>query len=105
MPSTECYCCGGTHNWSWTDAFAKFGFNDGDGQIETSEVESVLSDAGYEVRAQGWGLRNTVIVSIMKDGVELIPHDDPNVKFGYDDPREYLPDSIVQLLDTALPDP
>jgi hypothetical protein len=105
MPISECDCCGGSYNWSWTEAFEKFGFNDGDGQVETWNVESVLADAGYEASVEGWGMHNTVITSIKKNGVEFIPHDDPNVTFGYDDPRTYLPAAIVALLDEALPDP
>lgn len=64
MPSSECDCCGGTYNWFWTEAFDKFGFNDGDGQVETWNVESVLTEAGYDVTVTGWGMHNTVITSI-----------------------------------------
>ena len=105
MPITECDTCGGPFRWSWTEAFEKFGFMDGDGQVETWNVETILAEAGYEVVVQGWGMHNTVITSIKKNGVEFIPHDDPEVTFGYDDPRSYLPVAIVELLDGALPDP
>lgn len=104
MPTTECDYCGGDYRWSWTEAFDKFGFNDGDGQVETWQVESVLSEAGYVCVVEGWGMHNTVIVSIKKDEVELISQDDPGVSFGYDCPRTYLPDEIVRLLDEKLPD-
>ncbi len=101
MPKSECNRCGGTIAWCWEEAFAKFGFGDGDGQIETWQVEDVLAEAGYEVRLEEWGMHNTVIASIDKDGEELIPHD--RIQFGYDDPRSYLPTAIVRLLDDALP--
>lgn len=104
MPVTECDTCGGPFRWSWTEAFEKFGFMDGDGQVETWQVEAVLSEAGYECTVEGWGMHNTVIVSIKKDGVEQIPQDDPGVTFGYDCPRDYLPKTIVVLLDEKLPD-
>lgn len=105
MPNSECDCCGGIYAWSWTEAFDKFGFNDGDGQVETWNVEAVLSGAGYDVAVVGWGMHNTVISSIKKDGKEFIPCEDEGVTFGYDDPRSYLPAEIVNLLDQALPDP
>lgn len=104
MPKVQCdYCGSHDYFWSWEEAFDKFGFNDGDGQVETWQVEAVLAEAGYTVTVEGWGMHNTVIVSIQKDGRELIPHDGPQITFGYDDPRSYLPDSIVDLLDEKLP--
>ncbi|MEZ5551533.1 MAG: hypothetical protein R3E82_11630 [Pseudomonadales bacterium] len=105
MPICECDNCGGELHWRWEEAFEKFGFMDGDGQVETWQVESVLIDAGCEVVVEGWGLHNTVIISIKQAGKEFIPHDDPNVTFGYDDPRSYLPADIVALLDRELPAP
>ena len=71
MPVSECYTCGGHLYWKWEEACEKFGFGDGDGQVETWNVESVLVDAGYEVTVDGWGLHNTVITSIKKEGVDL----------------------------------
>jgi hypothetical protein len=104
MPTTECDTCGGTLHWKWEEAFDKFGFLDGDGQVETWQVENVLTQAGYSVAVQDWGLHNTVIASIKADGKELIPHDDPDIQFGYDDPRSYLPGAIIELLDRELGD-
>jgi len=101
---TICDHCGSDIRWSWTEAFLKFGFMDGDGLIETWEVEGVLVEAGYEVSVATWGMHNCVITSIKKAGVELIPHHDPAVRVGYDDPRCYLPQEIVTLLDQKLPD-
>ena len=104
MPVTDCDICGGPYHWKWEEAFDKFGFMDGDGQVETWRVETVLTQAGYEVRAEGWGMHNTVIISITKDGEELIPHNDPKITFGFEDPRTYLPKEIIQLLDRELPE-
>ena len=105
MPVCECINCGSvTFRWRWEEAFDKFGFSDGDGQNETGQVEGVLSDAGYEVKMDAWGLHNEVIVSIKQDGQELIPFDDPEIAFGYTDPREYLPAEIITLLDAAFPE-
>ena len=102
MAKSECDNCGGEFHWIWEEAFDKFGFNDGDGQVETWQVEGVLTDAGYEVTVQEWGMHNTVIVSIKKDGVELIPYEDQGLSFGHDDPRSYLPAEIITLLDQKL---
>jgi len=104
MPVTTCENCGALYQWSWREAFDKFGFGDGDGQVETYQVEAVLRQAGYDVETQQWGLHNTVITSIRRDGKELIGYDKPGVTVGYDDPRCYLPDDIIDLLDRELPD-
>lgn len=83
--------------WSWEEAFDKFGFDDGDGLVMTDTVVRVLADAGYNVTAEPWGSHNVVIFSI-KDasGVEQIPTD---INLGYDEPRDYLPEAIITLLD------
>lgn len=44
MPST-------TITWSWTEAFDKFGFDDGDGLVMTWHVADVLNAAGFQVDA------------------------------------------------------
>ena len=90
----------GWDGWTWEEAFNKFGFHDGDGLVFTDEVCLVLSDAGFDPVSQTLGLHNTVIISIKENGKELIP-DDANV--GYDDPRRYLPETIIDLLDSMLP--
>lgn len=102
MPISECDCCGNDYLWKWEEAFDKFGFMDGDGQVETYQVSDVLIEAGYDVKVDQWGLHNTVIISIKKDNKEFIPHGKPDVVFGYDDPRDYLPEEIVKLLDEEL---
>jgi hypothetical protein len=100
MPKSQCETCGHIHYWRWEEAFDKFGFNDGDGQIETGQVRAALEDAGYCVDEQPWGCHNIVIVSIKLDGVEQIL---PTAKIGYDDPRDYLPAEIITLLDEQFP--
>ena len=90
-----------TLSWSWEDAFDKFGFEDGDGEVMTDTVAAALCAHGYLVTTQVWGLHNTVITSIVTPaGREQMPAD---VSIGYDNPRSYLPRHIVKLLDTALP--
>ena len=99
MSTTICDRCGGEHHWSWVEAFDKFGFGDGDGLVMTDAVVRVLRDAGYTISADPWGFHNVVITSIELNGVERIPED---AKVGYDDPRDYLPASIIALLDATL---
>lgn len=102
MPRSTCDRCGGKKSlhWQWEEAFDKFGFGDGDGQVMTDDVAQVLRAAGYAVAVAPWGLHNTTIYSIKRDGVELIPN---TANVGYDDPRKYLPKHIVRLLDRKLP--
>lgn len=103
MPIETCECCGRDVDWTWEEAFEKFGFNDGDGLVMTHTVAAVLRDAGTTVEISQWGLHNTVIVSILcpKRG-ELMPKCHPAITIGYDNPRSYLPVDIVDLLDDAL---
>ncbi len=101
MPVTTCTNCTHCHYWQWEEAFDKFGFNDGDGQIETGTVVAALEPAGYIVEDYSWGSHNVIIVSIKsRDGREHIPE---TAEVGYDDPRNYLPAKIIAILDAALP--
>lgn len=97
-----CPTCGHTHHWSWEEAFDKFGFGDGDGLVMTETVAEALRRHGYTVEAKLAGLHNAIIIDIIsRDGDSCIPDD---VSRGYDDPREYLPEEVVALLDQAFPD-
>ena len=87
-----------TIDWSWEEAFDKFGFDDGDGMVMTHEVERALEELGYTVSAESWGLHNTVITELSKDGQDLLE----GVDVGYDDPRVYLPDDLVEALDKVF---
>lgn len=101
MSMTTCPTCGGAHNWSWEEAFDKFGFGDGDGLVMTHHVAKALRDHGYTVTAEPWGCHNVTITSIeTKEGVEQILE---AINLGYDDARDYLPKPIVELLDAAFP--
>jgi len=99
MSTTRCNTCGSYHSWDWTEAFDKFGFEDGDGLVMTDAVVSVLEQNGYVVQSQRWGFHNTVITSIQQNGSELIP---PTAVIGYDSPRNYLPLAVIELLDATL---
>lgn len=104
MPISECRCCGGMYHWIWEEAFDKFGFGDGDAQIETEQVKIALVEAGYTVETITWGVHNTIINSIQKEGIELMPAAESKAVVGYDNPREYLPKKIIKMLDGRFPD-
>lgn len=99
MPTTICNSCGGSYAWRWEEAFDKFGFGDGDGQIMTDHVVEALHTAGYEALTAHWGLHNVMIYSVKQKGVEQIPE---HARVGYCNPREYLPEAIVRVLDANL---
>ncbi len=51
--------------WEITDAFAKFGFGDGDGPNFTDTVAAAIEAVGpYHCETQTWGLHNYAIVAI-----------------------------------------
>lgn len=98
---TSCPTCGHLHRWSWEEAFCKFGFEDGDGLVMTESVAEALRSHGYDVTTIHWGFHNFIITDISKNGVSVIPD---NTVRGYDDPRRYLPDDVVALLDEEFSD-
>ena len=102
MPKSICKVCEGPYYWKWEDAFKKFGFGDGDGQVQTEIVADVLRAAGYQVTTSRWGMHNEVIDSITCNRIELIPFG--KTRYGYDDPRNFLPNRLVKLLDRELPE-
>ena len=83
----------------WSEAFNKFGYDDGDGVVETPLVAEILENAGYRVKYSRWSPHNTIIYSIKKDGTELMPLDHHFWRIGYDDPRAYLGKNIIRILD------
>ena len=101
MEDMKCELCGNSYHWS--EAFSKFGFNDGDGDVKTPLIALALEHAGYAVKYSRWSPHNTIIYSIKKDGIEFMPINNPQYRISYDDPREYLPDDILSLLDEEFP--
>lgn len=98
---TICPTCGHTHHWSWEEAFDKFGFGDGDDLVMTETVADAIRRHGYAVTVTQWGFHNAIITDISRDGVALIPK---TVTKGYDEPRNYLPKEVVDLLDREFRD-
>ena len=102
MSVTTCPTCRHETMWSWTEAFEKFGFEDGDGLVMTEHVAEALRKHGYKVTTECWGCHNMVITSIRTaKRKEVIPE---TVNLGYEDPRKYLPRQTIKLLDNAVPD-
>ena len=102
MSITTCMTCTQDTHWSWTEAFDKFGFCDGDGLVMTEHVAEALRKQSYTVTSEPWGSHNVTITSIKtKKGKELIP---AKIQIGYDDPLDYLPKRIIVLLDEAFPE-
>lgn len=101
MTPHQCKHCG--NRYPWNHAFAKFGYDDGDGDIQTAEIAKLLEGAGYTVQYAPLAAHNTIITSIVKDGIELMPLNDGNIRIGYDDPRLYLPEQVQVLLDSKIP--
>lgn len=95
-----CPTCGHAHHWSWEEAFDKFGFGDGDDLVMTETVAEALRRHGYAVETVLWGFHNTIVTEITREGVTCMPND---VTRGYDEPRQYLPQEVIDLLDEAFP--
>jgi hypothetical protein len=87
----------------WVEAFYKFGFDDGDGKVETGRIVRFLTEAGFRAKTFKWQPHNTIIVSIQKDGIEYIPSKIADYRIGYHSPREYLSAYLIEMLDTAFP--
>lgn len=103
MTHHKCKHCGNTYHWN--HAFAKFGYDDGDGKIETPHIAQILENAGYTVHFSRWSPHNTLIYSIQKDGIEFMPRNTAKYLIGYDDPQEYLPVDVLELLEQIFPAP
>ena len=85
--------------WEITDAFSKFGFDDGDGPNFTDEVAAAIEAASpYRCRTQIWGLHNYGIEAIEE---EVSPEEwVPVAEFdGYElPPWESLPEPVRDAL-------
>jgi len=99
----KCEHCGNCYQWK--NAFSKFGYDDGDGNVITPEVAQVLEKSGYDVKFGVWQTHNTIIYSIKKDGWEYMPSRFTGHAIGYSDPVEYLPVDILKLLEKEFPTP
>ena len=105
-----------SYEWSWQEAFLKFGSGDGDAWNGTYLIANFLEKEGYEVDYEGWGMHNTTIIKLAKDGKSLLPHYDAEgnyiegnsetkkIHYGYDDPETYLPADLVKKLNEHFHD-
>lgn len=90
--------------WSWEEAFDKFGFDDGDGPNFTDSVVAVLWEVGCtDVVSETWGIHNYMIHSLAYEG-KVYGSESVDYEWGYDDPRCYLPASLVSALDAEFSD-
>jgi|688.fasta_scaffold119457_2 hypothetical protein len=100
-----------TVNWTWEEAFDKFGFGDGDGLNMTDDVASAIAGRfpNLDVTTETWGIHNYIIFAITekrnkKSVYKPCPDEGAEWSIGYDEPRKYLPDNIVRFLDRTFPD-
>ena len=112
-----------SYKWSWQEAFLKFGFGDGDTWNGTHLIADFLSKEGYEVEHDSWGIHNTTITKLSKNGNSLLPGYDAEgnyiegyldldvhasetqqITYGYDDPETYLPADLVKKLNEHFHD-
>ena len=100
MKTSECVVCGGSIEWHWEEAFFKLGFAHDSGHAESLNVANALLEAGYELPVQPESQLSILITSIKKGGIEQIPE---HINVGYENPRLYLPEEILQLLDQKFP--
>lgn len=91
------------HQWSVLEAFAKFGFQDGDGPNFSHDVGDALQDRGLQVELDTYGLHNYMVMSVTKPGTS----EDPGwaLEFdGYQVPEwNDLPIEVRQALFTLDP--
>ena len=93
--------------WEWEEAFSKFGFGDGDSWNGTHIVANEIEDLGYVTDCDTWGIHNYMIMNVRKRSYDALVHNvnqesvytNPDAQIGYDCPREYLPDDIINHLD------
>ena len=109
--------------WTWEDAFSKFGFDDGDGWNGTTLVSDAIEKLGYETECDGWGCHNYLIMDIKKDGKSILFDSEQcwtgetiarmnkngvtNISeqyIGYTDPELFLPDDILEMLNATFTD-
>jgi hypothetical protein len=97
-------------NWTWEEAFAKFGFGDGTGINMTDTVASAIwgKFPNLSVTTETWGIHNYIIVAITDERTKNSvfkprPKEYGACSISYDDPRKYLPYNIVRFLDRTFP--
>jgi len=64
MDIIKCNACGNSYHWH--HAFAKFGYDDGDGKVLTPEVARVLEKAGYSVKYSHWSPLTTLLYILLQ---------------------------------------
>ena len=84
--------------WTWEEAFDKFGFGDGDGWNGTGEVLSWIEDElGWTSESDLWGCHNYMIFSLRDNTGKEYEFN------GYENPRNILPSKVIRKLDKQFP--
>lgn len=100
MRTCTCPTCSTAHRWQWEEAFLRDGFFRGE-DSHTATVAVFLSSQGYDLTINDHFEGNPFIARIFKGTKQFMsPSDSP----GETEPRDYLPDHIIQLLDTEYPE-
>jgi len=88
--------------WDWTEAFNKFGFEDGDGWNGTHLIVDFLKEEfNYDCEVDSWGMHNYMIFNVYDKSKKSIIKKEATI--GYDNPEDYLPKKIVNALEEEFP--
>ena len=89
------------HIWSITGAFAKFGFDDGDGCNHTRDVEEALTDSGEYTTYTAFSIHNGFITEVYgSDGKQILEFDGYNLP-NWDSLPEMFREALINL-DSAV---
>ena len=82
---------------NWTDAFNKFGFDNGN-RTQTDEVGGYIESLDMEVAFWDYEYYNSVIAHIYHPALkQIVPQ---RARPGFSNPRDWLPPWLLELLDT-----
>lgn len=90
--------------WSPTEAFSKWGFDDGNGRRMTASVAGCIEEAGYEVEYDQPGMHNEFIFTIKRGDEVIYDCDAAAAKHNGDDEKMFadLPADIRAACYKAL---
>jgi len=105
IPRGQRICEDCAYEPDWTDAFSKFGHNDGSSNnYITDEIVDRIEELGYECKVDCWGCHNSeVIIEIVKchNNETEIVYDLEKNNFTYNEWMFYatMPEDILEALD------
>ncbi len=104
IPRGQRICEDCAYEPDWTDAFSKWGHNDGaSNNYITSEIVDTIEELGYKCKVESWGLHNQeVIIEIVKchNNETEIVYDLEKNSYSYDEEEFYntMPRDILEAL-------